>query len=89
MEDAKGFEGQFPEYRYGGMWKDRSPDGPLSARKPRKLEVRRQREADARGQASSSGAEAGQGEDGHEIVDEGERKRGEGKRGERKEGRDE
>ncbi|OSS45368.1 hypothetical protein B5807_10368 [Epicoccum nigrum] len=46
VEDAKGLEGEFPHYRYGGMWKDRAADGPVSAKKPRKVKER-QRAAQA------------------------------------------
>lgn len=35
-EDARGFEKEYPHYRYGGMWKNRHADGPSSAKKPRK-----------------------------------------------------
>ncbi|EAT84197.1 hypothetical protein HBI56_108570 [Parastagonospora nodorum] len=48
VEDAKGLEGQFPWYRYGGMWKDRSADGPVSAKKPRKVKERQKKEDKAR-----------------------------------------
>ncbi|KAF9694986.1 hypothetical protein EKO04_007100 [Ascochyta lentis] len=40
VEDARGFEARFPWYRYGGMWKDRHADGPVSAKKPRKVKAR-------------------------------------------------
>ncbi|KAI4829548.1 hypothetical protein E4T44_09778 [Aureobasidium sp. EXF-8845] len=44
VEDAKGFEGKYPYYKYGGMWKDRSADGPISAKKPRKVKERQKEE---------------------------------------------
>ncbi|KXT12110.1 hypothetical protein AC579_7972 [Pseudocercospora musae] len=43
VDDAKGLEGQYPHYRYGGMWKNKHADGPVSAKKPGKVK-RRQRE---------------------------------------------
>ncbi|KAI5366612.1 hypothetical protein Slin14017_G042520 [Septoria linicola] len=43
QEDAKGFKTEFPHYRYGGMWKNKHADGPLSAKKPGKVK-RRQKE---------------------------------------------
>ena len=37
-EDARGYENQFPHYRYGGMWKNKHVDGgKLSAKKPKKV----------------------------------------------------
>ncbi|KAH7400640.1 hypothetical protein DE146DRAFT_677389 [Phaeosphaeria sp. MPI-PUGE-AT-0046c] len=44
VEDAKGLEGEYPYYRYGGMWKDRSADGPVSAKKPKKVKERQKGE---------------------------------------------
>ncbi|KAH0341310.1 hypothetical protein KCU83_g9661, partial [Aureobasidium melanogenum] len=44
VEDARGLEGKYPYYRYGGMWKDRSADGPISAKKPRKVKERQKEE---------------------------------------------
>ncbi|KAF2828603.1 hypothetical protein CC86DRAFT_319541 [Ophiobolus disseminans] len=64
VEDAKGLEGEFPWYRYGGMWKDRSADGPVSAKKPRKVKERQKEEARAR-----AGRDMGGDEDGVEDVD--------------------
>ncbi|KAF1920871.1 hypothetical protein BDU57DRAFT_439706 [Ampelomyces quisqualis] len=48
VEDAKGLEGEFPWYRYGGMWKDRSADGPVSAKKPKKVKQRQKVEGKER-----------------------------------------
>ncbi|KAF1976863.1 hypothetical protein BU23DRAFT_13979 [Bimuria novae-zelandiae CBS 107.79] len=45
VEGARGLENEYPHYRYGGMWKDRSADGPVSAKKPRKVKERRKEEA--------------------------------------------
>lgn len=47
VEDAQGLDGQFPHYRYGGTWKNKHPDGPISAKKPKKVKAR-QREERAR-----------------------------------------
>ncbi|KAF1933445.1 uncharacterized protein M421DRAFT_854 [Didymella exigua CBS 183.55] len=44
IEDAKGLEGLYPYYRYGGMWKDRNADGPTSAKKPRRVKERQRKE---------------------------------------------
>ncbi|KAI4721438.1 hypothetical protein E4T48_02227 [Aureobasidium sp. EXF-10727] len=46
VEDARGLEGKYPHYKYGGMgqWKDRSADGPISAKKPRKVKERQREE---------------------------------------------
>jgi hypothetical protein len=57
VEDAKGLEGQFPWYRYGGMWKDRSADGPVSAKKPRKVKERQREEERVRLEGKGSGEE--------------------------------
>ncbi|KAF7678593.1 hypothetical protein GT037_003974 [Alternaria burnsii] len=48
VEDAKGMQEEYPYYRYGGMWKDRSADGPVSAKKPKKVKERQQEEMKAR-----------------------------------------
>lgn len=55
MEDAKSLKEEFPYYRYGGMWKDRSADGPVSAKKPKKVKERQREEMKARG--GNGGAE--------------------------------
>lgn len=44
VEDAKGLEGQFPHYRYGGIWKNKHSDGPISAKKPKKVKARQKEE---------------------------------------------
>lgn len=36
--DAKSCRDKHPYYRYGGMWKNRHADGPLTAKKPKKKE---------------------------------------------------
>ncbi|KAL1797825.1 hypothetical protein ACET3X_004431 [Alternaria dauci] len=48
IEDAKGMQDEYPYYRYGGMWKDRSADGPVSAKKPKKVKDRQKEEMKAR-----------------------------------------
>lgn len=48
VEDAKGLEGQYPYYRYGGMWKNKHADGPISAKKPAKVKLRQKAERQAR-----------------------------------------
>jgi len=50
---------EYPYYRYGGMWKDRSADGPVSAKKPKKVKERQKEEMKARegSTAMSSGIE--------------------------------
>ncbi|KAH8732422.1 hypothetical protein GQ44DRAFT_735332 [Phaeosphaeriaceae sp. PMI808] len=40
VEDVKGLIDECPWYRYGGMWKDRSADGPINAKKPKKVKER-------------------------------------------------
>ncbi|KAF5851983.1 hypothetical protein GGP41_000729 [Bipolaris sorokiniana] len=55
VEDAKSLKEEFPYYRYGGMWKDRSADGPVSAKKPKKVKERQREEMKARG--GNGGAE--------------------------------
>ncbi|CAN9465209.1 unnamed protein product [Alternaria alternata] len=59
VEDAKGMQEEYPYYRYGGMWKDRSADGPVSAKKPKKVKERQKEEMKARegSTAMSSGIE--------------------------------
>lgn len=54
VEDAKGLEGQFPHYRYGGTWKNKHPDGPISAKKPKKVNAR-QKEERARSDREAGG----------------------------------
>ncbi|KAF1957684.1 hypothetical protein CC80DRAFT_48975 [Byssothecium circinans] len=44
VEDARGMEGQFPWYRYGGMWKDRSADDRVSTKKSKKIKERQRGE---------------------------------------------
>ncbi|KAJ4379085.1 hypothetical protein N0V86_005126 [Didymella sp. IMI 355093] len=63
VEDARGFEGQYPHYRYGGMWKDRDADGPTSAKKPRKVKERQKQQAAQRqaGVQSSESSDEAQG----------------------------
>ncbi|EGP83356.1 uncharacterized protein MYCGRDRAFT_29441, partial [Zymoseptoria tritici IPO323] len=43
QEDARGHEAEHPFYKYGGMWKNKHADGPVSAKKPAKVK-RRQKE---------------------------------------------
>ena len=104
VEDARGLEGRFPFYRYGGMvrrllgvsyvvlgctcaggeadgmvadagqWKDRHADGPLSAKKPRRVKEKQRREAEsreARGQGADGSLEVSGGEAGREREDDG------------------
>ncbi|KAL9532343.1 hypothetical protein SMMN14_04805, partial [Sphaerulina musiva] len=47
MEDARGREEEFPWYRYGGMWKNKHADGPISAKKPGKVKRRQKEERKA------------------------------------------
>ncbi|KAH6647733.1 hypothetical protein BKA67DRAFT_578417 [Truncatella angustata] len=54
VEDAKGLEERFPYYRYGGMWKDRHADGPMSAKKPRKVKERQREELRSRNEEGGS-----------------------------------
>ncbi|CAK4030840.1 hypothetical protein AB675_8021 [Lecanosticta acicola] len=43
VEDARGFEDEFPHYRYGGMWKNKHVDGAkMSAKKPKKVKQKQQ-----------------------------------------------
>ncbi|KAF2131634.1 MT-A70-domain-containing protein [Dothidotthia symphoricarpi CBS 119687] len=72
VEDARGMEAQFPWYVYGGMWKDRGPDGPVSAKKPRRVKERQRVERRGR-----EGGKGGDGEGREEDV-EGEREDGDG-----------
>lgn len=44
QEDARGFEAEYPHYRYGGMWKNKHADGPISAKKPEKVKKRQKEE---------------------------------------------
>ncbi|KZM19457.1 uncharacterized protein EKO05_0003086 [Ascochyta rabiei] len=71
VEDARGFEGRYPRYRYGGMWKDRHADGPVSAKKPGRVKERQR--VEARRRRDALGAEArnreGSGEVGEQDVD--------------------
>ncbi|CAC9892480.1 hypothetical protein D6D02_09168 [Aureobasidium pullulans] len=48
VEDARGLNDQYPHYRYGGMWKNRNADGPISAKKPKKVKDRQKAERKAR-----------------------------------------
>ncbi|KAI5204557.1 hypothetical protein E4T39_03575 [Aureobasidium subglaciale] len=61
VEDAKGLDAQYPHYRYGGMWKNRNADGPISAKKPRKVKERQKKEMKAREDGKS--ADEGQSEE--------------------------
>ncbi|KPI41212.1 uncharacterized protein AB675_8021 [Cyphellophora attinorum] len=54
VEDAKGLEGKYPYYRYGGMWKNKHADGPLSAKKPKRVKERQKRQrAQGRGERAA------------------------------------
>jgi len=64
VEDAKGFEGKYPYYKYGGMWKDRSADGPISAKKPRKVKERQKEEMKKRESAKDEVEAQGSDEEG-------------------------
>lgn len=54
VEDAQGVKGQFPHYRYGGTWKNKHPDGPISAKKPKRVKAR-QREQKAKRDREADG----------------------------------
>ncbi|KAI2482048.1 hypothetical protein Ptr902_04815 [Pyrenophora tritici-repentis] len=70
IEDAKGMEDEYPHYRYGGMWKDRSADGPVSAKKPKKVKERQREEMKVRNDKTRESHDSAQGdEDG--VVTEG------------------
>ncbi|KAK5089023.1 hypothetical protein LTR05_003247 [Lithohypha guttulata] len=58
VEDAKGFEAEHPYYRYGGMWKNKHADGPLSAKKPKKVKDRQKLDRAERGDGGSAEATA-------------------------------
>lgn len=64
VEDAKGLEGQFPYYRYGGIWKNKHPDGPISAKKPKKVKARQREERERRDREAG-----GTGDDGRRWED--------------------
>ncbi|KAF2107231.1 hypothetical protein BDV96DRAFT_589944 [Lophiotrema nucula] len=70
-EDARGLEEQYPYYRYGGMRKDRSADGPVNAKKSRKVKARQRDEMGERKDISALvNGRAGENEGpGHEHVD--------------------
>lgn len=65
VEDARGLEGQFPHYRYGGMWKNKHPDGPISANKPKKVKARqKEQRAERDSEAGGIGDDGRRGEAG-------------------------
>lgn len=55
-EDARGYEKEFPHYRYGGMWKDRSANGPTSAKKPKKVKEKQKERRDERSKTAAAAA---------------------------------
>ncbi|RMZ69839.1 hypothetical protein GMOD_00008763 [Pyrenophora seminiperda CCB06] len=57
IEDARGMKDVYPHYRYGGMWKERGVDGPVSAKKPRKVKERQREEVGLRRERSVEGGE--------------------------------
>lgn len=58
-EDAKGLENEYPHYRYGGMWKNKHADGPVSARKPKKVKERQKMQRAERQGQQGEGPEQG------------------------------
>jgi hypothetical protein len=48
------------------QWKDRSADGPISAKKPRKVKERQKEEMRKREEGKAEGQEQGSGEEGSE-----------------------
>ncbi|KJX98756.1 hypothetical protein TI39_contig392g00025 [Zymoseptoria brevis] len=68
QEDARGHEAEHPFYKYGGMWKNKHADGPVSAKKPAKVK-RRQKEG--RSGKKGEGGGPGEGGDGDAESDDG------------------
>ncbi|SMR60491.1 unnamed protein product [Zymoseptoria tritici ST99CH_3D1] len=62
QEDARGHEAEHPFYKYGGMWKNKHADGPVSAKKPAKVKRRQKEGRDGKkgggdGQSTDQGGE--------------------------------